>query len=310
MAVDKFKDYDLNLLVTLHVLLEEQNVTRAARRLGVTQSAASRSLSRLRQQLGDDILVRSNGSMLPTSRALAMRDPLKSMLYETGLMLFSTDEVNPAELSRTFRIAATSYPLVPLLPALIGHLEAEAPNVRIHTVPFSDDLDAALVASEVDLVIGPKQVGAAGVVWSPLLKDEFVLACRPDHPRLSTTPTLDELLAERHVQVVPDGGEAFDLLDRTLVANGQQHEPAVTVPSFYAATKLIESSDLVAALPRGIIATLPAFALRCLEPPIELPLVTLHLGWHERVRHDAPHAWFRQALADVAVTLTDDSALR
>lgn len=307
MAIHKFKDYDLNLLVTLHVLLEERNVTRAARRLGVTQSAASRSLSRLRTQLGDELLVRSNGSMLLTPRAEAMRDPLKTMLFDVGGLLFAAEEVRPAELSRTFRIAATGYPLVPLLPALVRHLEADAPNVRVDALPVFDDLDSALVASEVDLVIGSKQPGAPGVVWSPLMSDRFVVVCRPDHPRLSTEPTLGQLLNERHVDVAPDGGAAFDVLDRALDITGRRRNVVVTVPSVFVATQLVAGSDLVAVLPRGAVASLTApQTLLCHEPPIDLPGIGVHIGWHERVRHDAAHAWFRGVLADVASTLAGD----
>ncbi|MEL6347771.1 MAG: LysR family transcriptional regulator, partial [Myxococcota bacterium] len=205
MGIYRFKDYDLNLLVTLHVLLEERNVTRAAKRLGVTQSAASRSLARLREQLGDEILVRARGQMVPTPRAEAMEAPLKRVLHEIGVMLFTLEEIDPATLERSFRLGMSDYPMVPVLPALVERLAQEAPHVRFDVRPLPSDIDAPLVEGELDLVVCPRQPSTVGIVWSLLARDRFVTVCRAGHPRLEHAMDLEAYLRERHLMVAPDG---------------------------------------------------------------------------------------------------------
>lgn len=306
MAIDRFQDYDLNLLVVLHVLLEERNVSGAAKRLGVAQSAASRSLARLRQQLGDELLVRTGRNMAPTPRAEAMKEPLRKLLLDTGTLLFTAREVDPATLTRTFRIASSDYPTVPLLPRLVAYLEERAPHVRIHSRPFRLDFDDDLTASEIDIVLTPKRDASAGIVWSPLLRDRFVTVGRRGHPRLADTLSLEDFLAERHVLVVPDDGSKTGAVDQALEAEGLSRTVVVRVTSTYAATQLVMSSDMLATLPWGMVATLPREHIWVFEPPVGLDPIRLHAGWHERLRYDPEHTWFRGVLGEVARQLVDD----
>ena len=303
MGIHRFKDYDLNLLVTLHVLLEERNVTRAAKRLGVTQSAASRSLSRLREQLDDEVLVRARGQMVPTPRAEAMQAPLKRVLHELGVMLFTIEEIDPATLQRRFRLGMSDYPMVPVLPALVDRLAREAPKVSFAMRPLPTDIDAPLVEGELDLVVCPKQPSTAGIVWSLLARDRFVSICRVGHPRVRRSMDLDAFLRERHLLVAPDGETPLEHVDRALMSLGREREVLVHVPSFHAATQLILSSDLVATLPSALVSKLPSDRVQVFACPVALDGITLHAAWHERMRHDRAHKWFRGVVAEVMADL-------
>lgn len=300
MAIDRFQDYDLNLLVVLHVLLEERNVSGAAKRLGVAQSAASRSLGRLRQQLGDELLVRTGRRMALTPRAEAMKEPLRKLLLDTGTLLFTAREVDPRALTRTFRIASSDYPMVPFLPRLAAYLEERAPHVLIDARPFRLEFDEALTAGELDLVLTPKRDASAGIIWSPLMRDRFVTVARRGHPRLSDPLCLEDFLAERHVLVVPDGGSKVGAVDQALESDGLSRTVVAHVPSVFAATQLVMSSDVLATLPWGMVSTLPRESLQVFEPPVRLGPIRLHAGWHERLRHDPEHAWLRGVLTEVA----------
>ena len=304
MGIDRFKDYDLNLLVVLHVLLEERSVSGAARRLGVAQSAASRSLARLREQLDDEVLVRTGRRMTPTPRAEAMKEPLRELLLGAGKLLFETREVEPATLTRTFRIGSSDYPTGLLLPRLVAHLEHAAPHVRIDLRPFRRTFDEELVGAELDLVVAPKRDATAGIVWSRLLRDRLVTVARQGHPRVEGPLTLARFMAERHVVAGPEGGPETAEVARLLDVEGSSRA-VVRVASFHAAVQLVRASDMLTTLPRGVLSSFSSDTLQVFEPPVAVGPIALHAGWHERLRHDAPHAWLRGVLATVALGLED-----
>lgn len=300
MSVTRFRRYDLNLLLLLHVLLQERSVTRAAARLSVTQSAVSRALGRLRDQIGDELLVRAAGTMVPTPRALEMMEPLERMLHELGVMLEPQAEVDPSTLERVFRIGTADHPIAVLMPPLLATLSQTAPGVEVDVVGVGPEVDTELATSELDLALIPKQKSAAGIVWSPVFTDRFVTIARERHPRINKRLTLPRFVAEGHLLITPELRARSGIVDRHLTAEGLERRVVLRVPSFLAAPRVVAQTDLIATLPERVVASPSVSGVRIFTPPLKLPTVTVWMAWHERLRHDPVHAWFRRMVVECA----------
>ncbi len=301
MGITHLRRYDLNLMLVLHVILQERSITRAARRLGLTQSAVSRALSRLRDQIGDELIVRTGGGMVPTPRALQMKDGLARMLHELGIMLEPPPDFAPSELQRVFRIITADHPIAVLVPQLISQLVARAPGVKVHIEPPSTDLSNALSAGDLDLVISPRRASWAGIVWSRVFTDRFVTIARKGHPRVRQRLNLKRFTAEGHVLVSPDSGHGPGMVDRRLAEDGLERRVVLRVANFFAAPLVVAESDLLATIPEQIVARHAAgLGLRIFTPPLKLDGLTVAMGWHERFRRDPVHAWFRQQITQAA----------
>jgi DNA-binding transcriptional LysR family regulator len=291
--------FDLNLLPALSVLLEERNVTRAARRLGLSQSATSRALSRLREQLGDELLVRVGSRMLPTPRALSLLDELAAVLEGADRVLHPPPPFDPTTSDRTFAVGTVDYGQAVVLPRVQAKLDGLAPGVRIVSVPLGPDVGEDLASGRLDLALVPRRLASAGTVWRPLLRDHFVVLARRDHPRVGDTLDLDQYCAERHVLVSPEARAGDSQVDRVLRDQGRTRRVGLSVTSFLAAPILVSGSDLLTTslsllaepLARGL-------DLRVLPVPFALDEVTVSLAWHERFRQDDGHRWLRELVVD------------
>jgi len=299
---------DLNRLRHLDALLDERHVTRAAARVGLTQSAMSRSLARLRAHLGDALLVRGSGGLGLTPRAEALRAPLRHALDELGALLAPEPPFDPPRATRTFTLGMADYGEALLLPPLLARLRAEASRVGVAVVGGGPDVAGALEEGRVELALAPRRGGGAAIVWRRLFHEEFVCLARRDHPGVGARLTLARFLALSHVAITP-GNRPGTPTDDALARLGQRRRVAVRLPSFLMAPLLVASSDLIglypARLARRAAELLP---LRLHPPPFPLAGFDLHLGWHERHRHDPGHRWFRQLLADLAARTADGSA--
>ncbi len=291
---------DLNLLLYLQALLTEQNVTRAARRVGLTQSAMSRSLAKLRDELSDALLVRSGRGMLLTPRAEAMAPALARALGELEALVLDRPSFDPATARVRFTVCTLDFVEALLLPALMEHLARCAPGVDVSVVRPENDFERGLEDGSVDVLIGMRRQRVAAVVWRKLFHDEFACLLRCDHPAARGRFTLEKFLSLGHV-VVATGVSDASAVDHALARLGKSRRVALRVGAFLVAPAVVASSDLVithpARLARRAAAMLP-LAIR--KPPIELRGFDVHLGWHERRRHDAAHAWFRDAIVEVS----------
>lgn len=292
---------DLNLLVVLDVLLEEQNVTRAAKRLGLTQSATSRALGRLRDQFDDPLLVRTHSGMLPTLRAMELREGLRDALQSLVALTRAAARFDAAVLSRTFRVATADYCVAVVIPPLLGMIQAVAPLVRVEVAAPGERIDEQLEAGDIDVFIGPRRASFKGVVWKPLLKDEFVTLVRRDHPNVGRTLTRAQFASLGHIVVTPERNATPSAIDRELEKHGSSRHVALRVPSFLVAPLVVSQSDLICTIPRRLAqrfdATLP---LRLHKTPLELGPLNLSIAWHERFQGDEAHQWFRKLVADAA----------
>lgn len=286
---------DLNLLVVLQLLLEERSVTRAAVRLGRTQSAVSRSLGRLRDLLGDPLLVRDGPALAPTPRAEALVGPLRRILLDVRHELLQPDRFDPARAQRTFVLSSADYTDALVLPGLTARITARAPGVRL--IQRAGGLAPADAIDEADLAFGPLG-GTSGQVRSRLmLVDPFVCLLRRDHP--VTELDLAQYLSLGHVLVSPRGLPG-GVVDSALAMRGLERRVTVQVQNFSVAPILVAETDLVTTLPRTFaLRAAETLPLRILAPPLPLPETRVHAVWHERWHNDPGHRWLRELVADV-----------
>lgn len=291
---------DLGLLVTLDALLQEGSVTGAARRVGLSTPAMSHALARVRERLGDPILVRSGRGMVLTPRAEALKPRVRSVVEEARRTLEPERPFVARELSRTFVVLVTDYVLTVLGLVVDRILREEAPGVCVRFVPNTPDDAALLRDGGSDLAVGiygdlPPEMRAR-----QLLTDRFVCAVRRDHPAVGKRLSLDQLIRLAHIQVAPRGRPG-GYIDDVLREKGLQRTVARAVPYFVTALQLTAQTDYVLTISERIAEKLaPTFGLKILEPPIELRPYALGLVWHPRFDGDEGHRFLREVFTRAA----------
>ncbi|MEM9487595.1 MAG: LysR family transcriptional regulator [Myxococcota bacterium] len=296
---------DLNLLGYLDVLLDERSVTRAAARAGLTQSAMSRALGKLRDLFDDPLLVRTGRGMERTARADALVPAVRSVITQIQTRVLAPVAFEPTTARAQWRIAASELTDCLLLDRVITRVRRQAPGVELRLVGPRPAFSGGLVAGRVDLVIGVASGGHTTVRSAALLRDDFACLMSRRHPlrRRRQELTLERYLDCAHVLVAP-GDRPGGVVDDHLAAMGRQRTVAATVHSFLLAPFLVAGSDLLVTLPRLLASKLAQLhGLYLGEVPLELPPVTLSLLWHERWHHDPCHAWLRALLRDAAAEL-------
>jgi len=294
--MNNLRRLDLNLLVTLDVLLSEHNVTRAAERLNFSQPSVSVHLAKLRDVLGDPLLLPGPRGMRPTARAEALREPLRQALEALERAVTPARPFDPAGATHTWRIAATDYAESTIvLPALAG-LRAAAPGTRLAIVEAVPPRIARQAEQgEIDLAFHTSEGSPAGLRRRVLFAERYVLAGRAGHPRLKRRPTLAQFRKLEHVIVSPDGGGFAGITDQVLAKAGLTRKVVLSVPHFLFAISALASTDLVAMVPARLVRG--TGALRTVEPPVEVPGYEMAMLWHERAHRDPAHQWLREHIA-------------
>jgi DNA-binding transcriptional LysR family regulator len=295
---------DLNLLVALDLLLDERSVRGAARRAGVTPSAMSHTLARLRQTFDDALLVRSGAAMVPTRRAEALAEPVRHVLALARDLLDDGAPIDPRALRRAFRLVCTDHVAAVLLPAVDQRLRREAPGVDLYVLPLVPETMDDLRRGAVDAAIGIFPEAPPELRTRRLFEDAFVTVARRDHPRVrGPALSLDAFLAESHALVAPRGGPR-GTVDEQLAARGLARRVARTFPSFLAAMwHVAGSEDLLTISARLVGALGPTLGLAAWAPPLELPGYAMHLAWHPRADRSREDAWLRGVLVEAAAAL-------
>lgn len=289
---------DLNLLVTLEVLLSEGSVAGAARRLRLSPSAMSRQLARLRDLTGDPLLVRAGRGLVPTPRAIELCARVGALVREAEEVLRPALRLDLGQLSRQFTLRVTDGFLENFGPALIARVEAEAPGVRLRFLQKTDRDSAPLRDGSVDL-----ETGVVGRHHGPelmtqaLFRDRFVAVVRAGHPLAAGTVTPARYAAGRHVLVSRNGAERIHV-DDALAALGLGRDIATVVGSFSAALALAGTTDLVATVPERHTGRLRD-GLATLALPLSLPEITVSLIWHPRHEADLAHRWLRGCVREI-----------
>lgn len=298
---------DLNLLLVLDALLIERNVTRAGKRIGLSQPATSRALSRLRDHFRDPLLIRDGNALVPTSRADELAEPLTLALAALGRVLSAPEPFEPATTRKSFTLAAADYAQFVVLPPLVARLQARAPGIDLIVRDLGAMSSAdALAHGLVDLVITPRasRLPHAAEVFDEgahifrrhLFEERFVCLVRDDHPRVKKRLSLDTYIDLPHAFIAPRGTPG-GIVDDVLGTLGLSRRVSVTVQSFLVAPWVVAQSDLIITLAerlaRALSHTLP---LRVLKPPIAIPAFAMEVTWHERRHRDPAHRWLRSEL--------------
>ncbi|WP_224241074.1 LysR family transcriptional regulator [Hyalangium gracile] len=297
---------DLSLLATLDALLQEGSVTKAARRLGLSTPGMSHALARIRERLGDPLLVRAGRSMVLTPRAEALRPRVRSLVEEAARALEAERPFAARELERTFVVYTSDYVLTLLGPALDRVVHAEAPSVALRFVPITTDDSAPLREGAADLSIGIYGELPPEMRIRQLITDRFVCVVRKDHPTVKQRLSLDQFLQLEHVQVAPRG-KPGGYIDDVLRERGQERRVVRAVPYFMTGLMLVSETDYVLTISERIARLMaPRLGLRILESPLPLRPYALQLVWHPRLDGDEAHRWLRDVLLRVSQEIASD----
>jgi DNA-binding transcriptional LysR family regulator len=299
------KSLDLNLLVALDALLLEANVSRAAMRIGLSQPAASHALQRLRDLIGDPLLVRTGSRMELTPRAQALRGPLAQVLDQVR-GLFVPDEFDAASSERQFRLMMPDLAVELLMPPLMEKITRAAPHVRIDVVPWRGPaIFTTEFARTIDLVIS---IGNAfsGFHRQRLYIDSDALAVRRGHPAGAKLRKRDAFLNARHVAVIIRG-QNEDLIDGWLRSKGIERRIALVVPGYIEALHVAARTDLVAFVPRRLIRALSKqLSLVPVAPPFDPGIDEQFMFYPTRAQMDPGSIWLRQLMLETGRELDRD----
>lgn len=300
------RNVDLNLLVVLDALLTERNVSRAGERIGLTQSAMSAALARLRELFDDPLLVRFGRGLVLTRNAEELIVPVRETLHRIEQTLLQKADFDPAADARTFSISASDYAGLVLLTPLVRALAAEAPNVIIDLVPRSRDAARMLQTGQADVVIEPSELfGDAGFPSTHLLSDRWLCAADACNPLVKSAGlTREQFLELPHLVYGIGTDRQLSLADQHLATMGIQRRIRVTVESFLLAPFLIEGTPLISlVLEREVRALGSSPKIRLFEPPFALPDIHEAMYWHPRHTNDHAHRWLRARLREIAASI-------
>jgi DNA-binding transcriptional LysR family regulator len=291
---------DLNLLVVLHAVLDERSATRAARRLGVTQSAVSNALARLRDLFSDPLVVRHARGLTPTPRAQALAPKLAVLLGELGAMIGSDASFDARTSTREFTLACADYYGAVVLPPLIELVRARAPLARLRLVSLEQLVRGGGLADDVDVHVGRPPELLAGCTAQALFHEQFVCITRRGPRPSAKRMTLREYREAAHVRVqVLDN--VRDPIDVALAKQGVIRNVALTVPHFSLAPLVVLRTGYVATLSARLAEVYASFLpLELRAPPLRMAAVPVQMVWHRRTDQDAGARFFRSLVVDAS----------
>lgn len=299
---------DLNLLVTLDVLLAEASVARAARRLQLSPSAMSRALARLRETTGDPLLVRAGRDLVPTPRALELRERVRQLVQEGEAVLRPTEQIRLDQLQRSFTLRTREGFVETFGAALLDRVAEQAPGVQLRFMHKPDKDSASLRERAVDLETGVIDDNTSPELRTQaLFRDRLVGVVRSGHVldrgKRSGKPisklTAAQFAAGRHISVSRRGQDKGPI-DEALQTLGLQRQVVAVVSGFSAALGLARESDLIASVPERHTGKLRA-GMHSFALPLDLPELTISMLWHPRLDADAAHRWLRGCVRDVCI---------
>ena len=288
------RQVDLNLLSTLYALLEERHVTRAAKRCFLSQPAMSRSLERIRDTFGDELLIRTGRTYERTVRGEWLLRELENLLPRLEALVRG-EPFDPAQSRERLRTAVTDNGSIVLLPALTQRIRTAAPDITLEIVAWHDRSFEDVEAGKIDLALSPL-AALSPLETERLFKEDFVCLLGADHQLRARRFTLKQYLELSHV--------AVGALDRPLADLGLRRRVALSVPFLVPAVAAVAGSDLVLTLPRKLAKAVAAMAnVRFVEPPPEIKSFQYFMVWHPRLTAEPAQVWFREQLQIVAKTI-------
>jgi DNA-binding transcriptional LysR family regulator len=297
-----WRAFDLNLLVVFDGLMQERSVTRAGRKLGMSQPALSHALNRLRYLLKDQLFIRTPQGMVPTPRAEQLALPLRQALADMQRAL-EPEAFVPAEASRRFSIAVNNYAAIVLAAPLVAAVFAAAPLLQLDLRPSGTlDIFELLDHGDLDFAIGMFDEVGERFATARLLEDEFVAVMRRTHPAGRRPLSLAAFGTLRHA-AISSSGDDTGFIDRSLAAHGTKRRIELRLP-YLSAGSVLARSDFVATLSRRVAGALVrGAALELRELPFKSPAVQTSLLWHRRFDGHPAHRWLRDLIVSVSVGL-------
>jgi DNA-binding transcriptional LysR family regulator len=291
---------DLNLLAVFQEVYRERQISAAARRLGLTQSAVSNALARLRRTFGDELFVRTAYGMQPTPLAQQMAEPIGAAMAQVALALSQRSRFDPATSNRRFTLAMTDVGEVYFMPVLIERCRSGAPHVEIASLranglSLKDDMETG----RVDLAIGAFDDVSEALYHRALFRQRFVSMFRKDHPLAKGKVDLARFVAAPHL-IVDAAQSPYDRINGLLEKAGVTAGARFRVPHFTAVPYIVSTSELVVTVPQKLAESAASpFGLKWIEPPLALPTLQTNVFWHRRFNHDPGIQWLRGLIADV-----------
>lgn len=293
------RQFDLNLLVALDVLLDERNVTRAAERLHLSQPAMSRMLARLRHAFGDELLVRVGRNLEPTEFAASIAARVHNTVQELESLLDASRPFEPKTDSRAFRISASDYAVLVLFGATMRRLAERAPRMAAHFVRLDVDVGERLASGEIDFAVLPAEFEPS-LPSVALFEDTWVCAAWAGHPSIGDKLTIEEFLKHPHLAFnISDPGHA-SVADEHLAREGHMRRIVASTESFTAAPFLLRGTSLLTIVPRRLGERMrEAAEIRLFELPFKVPPLREKLAWNPRFTTSPGHMWLREQLIRV-----------
>jgi DNA-binding transcriptional LysR family regulator len=316
MNVMHLANLDLNLLRVFDVLLEERSVTRAGTRLGLTPSAVSHALSRLRYHLGDELFQRDRQGMQPTRKALEIGPNLHAALSQLQSALTPAD-FDPSVSDRRFSVVAGAYACAVLIPSVVAELQAKAPGVLLQIMENPPDLVEQLDSGQIDFVVAGFESAPERFARERLIIEALAWVVRAGHPLSETPATLEGLVSVPHVTVAArreDFGrpgislrsswEDLGTFESELAKRNLRRRVGVVAPDTFSAMTIVARSEMVALIPRRLaVISVQSGRLALIEPPYETPPVVVSLLYRKDRLAEPPIAWMRALIRDAAIAI-------
>ncbi len=302
MAEKQLESLDLNLLLSLHWILTERNITAAANKIGVSQPAASRALSRLRDIFDDPLLVRSGNEMAPTRMGERLQPVVAHAVERCRDVLKITDTFDPSTQGGQFRVACVDYVGVLVAAAWADAICPTAPDLELDIINPTLEVSRDLVSGKIDLVILPDlsimnlpaSIDTDQFVRRKILTQRYLCAVRKKHPVAKEKLTLKQFLSLDHVLVTPEGAKV-GIVDRMLEDKGKARKIAYRTSSFLLALPIVKKTDCIITAPESLLQ-LEKENFRISTPPLSVQGFSMFGGWHPNWTHDERHKWVRDRL--------------
>jgi DNA-binding transcriptional LysR family regulator len=297
----RFNRLDLNLLVALDALLIERNITRAARRLNLSQSATSGVLARLREALDDEILVQVGRSMMPTPLAESLVKPVRDVLLQIQATFETRPAFDPLKSDRHFRVAASNYPTTVLLTPYSQQLSWNAPNMSMEIVPLVTDFIERLDRAEIELLIMPVKFLSDEHPRQVLFEETYKCVVWDGNTEVGATLSMEQFLEMSHIASSFGDSRQLTMDQWFLQTTGVTRRVGITTNDFNTVPGMLINTNRIATMHTRLAKHFARyFPLRLLEPPIALPNVTMAMQWHKYLDKDPAHRWFREGLRRLA----------
>ena len=295
----RFNHLDLNLLVALDVLLEEQNITRAAERLHMTQSATSGVLGRLRSYFEDDLLVQVGRKMQPTPYALELVTPVREVLLTIQSSITAKPVFDPTSSKRHFRMVTSDYLITVLLARVIQRIHQEAPHITFELLAPGDNSGELLIRGEVEMMIVPERYILEGHPSQLLFEEEHVCVVWNENPLVGDSLTLEQYMDMGHVSVGFGRTRHMSIEDWFMNQYGFNRRLEVITNDFNTLPQLVVGTQRIATMHQRLARLYAThLPLRILQPPVKIPVMREFMLWHRTMDRDPMHRWLRERISE------------